>query len=197
MEGCYGKGLDVTGGGTVYNNSGVNLCGMANVVDSLNAIRRMVFEEKSVTLSTLAEAMRADFAGYEDLQNELIRHCPKYGNDQDDADDLMNDWWPPSPSWWTASARPGAASSSWGSTPWRTTPRWACGPAPRRTGRNARVSLANAMSPVQGRDHVGPTAVVNSVLKTDLSVATNGMVLDLKFSPAFLESAAHMDALRT
>ena len=63
-------------------------------------------------------------------------------------------------------------------------------------GRLAEVSLANALSPEQGLDKIGPTAVVNSVLKTDLKVATNGMVLDLKFSPSFLESDRHMDALR-
>lgn len=64
---------------------------MANVVDSLNAIRQVVFEEKKVTLSQLAEALRADFQGYEDLQRELSDHAPKFGNDQDDADDCMND----------------------------------------------------------------------------------------------------------
>jgi len=57
-------------------------------------------------------------------------------------------------------------------------------------------ALANALSPVQGADRVGPTALVNSVLKSDLSIATNNVVLDMKFTPAFLDSGKHVNALK-
>ncbi len=63
-------------------------------------------------------------------------------------------------------------------------------------GKLAAQSLANAISPVQGKDTVGPTAVINSVVKSDLSTATNGMVLDLKFNPKFFEIESHRAALR-
>lgn len=196
MEGCYEKGLDVTGGGTVYNNSGVNLCGMANVVDSLNAIRQVVFEEKKVTLSQLAEALRADFQGYEDLQRELSDHAPKFGNDQDDADDCMNDMVAAFAQMVDGYRNPRGGKFQLGLYSVEDHAKMGLRTGATPDGRNARVALANALSPVQGKDKVGPTAVVNSVLKTDLSVATNGMVLDLKFSPSFLESPRHMDALR-
>lgn len=55
---------------------------------------------------------------------------------------------------------------------------------------------SNSMASVQGKDVSGPTALINSVVKTDLNIATNGMVLDLKFNPSFLQSQAHIDALK-
>jgi len=196
MEQCYEKGLDVTGGGTVYNNSGVNLCGMANAIDSLSAIRKVVFEEKLVSLSQLAEAMRADFAGYEELQNKLVEHCPKFGNDLDTADDMMNDVVADFAQLVDGFHNPRGGKFQLGLYSVEDHSKMGLRTGATPDGRNARVSLANALSPVQGRDKIGPTAVVNSVLKTDLRVATNGMVLDLKFNPSFLESDRHMDALR-
>ena len=64
-------------------------------------------------------------------------------------------------------------------------------------GRKKGISLSNGFGASQGRGRKGPTAVANGVLATDLSIATNGMVLDLKFSPAFLQSPAHQAALRS
>ncbi|SFP88308.1 formate C-acetyltransferase [Oscillibacter sp. PC13] len=196
MDQCYEKGLDVTGGGTVYNNSGVNLCGMANVVDSLSAIRKVVFEEKRVSLSQLAEAMQADYTGHEDLQNELTKHCPKFGNDLDAADDMMNEIVAGFAQLVDEYRNPRGGKFQLGLYSVEDHAKMGLRTGATPDGRNARVSLANALSPVQGRDQVGPTAVVNSVLKTDLRVATNGMVLDLKFNPSFLKSDRHMDALR-
>ena len=196
MEQCYQKGLDVTGGGTVYNNTGVNLCGMANAVDSLTAIRRVVFEKKLVTLSQLAQAMRADYKGYEDLQHELVTHCPKFGNDQDDADAMLGELIAAFAQLVEGYRNPRGGKFQLGLYSVEDHAKMGLNTGATPDGRNARVSLSNAMSPVQGRDTAGPTAVVNSVLKTDLRVATNGMVLDLKFSPSFLESDRHMDALR-
>lgn len=63
-------------------------------------------------------------------------------------------------------------------------------------GRRCGEALASAISPVQGKDVNGPTAAINSLLKTDLTAATNGMVLDLKFSPSFFDKPAHGQALR-
>ena len=63
-------------------------------------------------------------------------------------------------------------------------------------GRLAGTFESNSMASVQGKDISGPTALINSVVKTDLNIATNGMVLDLKFNPQFLESPAHVEALK-
>ena len=196
MEGCMKKGLDVTGGGTIYNNTGVSLCGMANAVDALAAIRQVVFENHLVTLPELAEALRADFAGYEELQSILLNRCPKYGNDDDSVDGFMADLVDTFARVVETYRNPRGGKFQLGLYSVEDHAKLGVGTGASADGRKAATSLANAISPVQGRDTVGPTAVINSVLKTDLSAATNGMVLDLKFNPAFLESPRHTEALR-
>jgi len=196
MEQCYEKGLDVTGGGTVYNNSGVNLCGMANAVDGLAAIRKVVFEDKLVTLSQLAEAMAADFEGYDDLHNVLVNHCPKFGNDLEEVDDMLGDVVDAFAAMVETYRNPRGGKFQLGLYSVEDHAKMGLRTGATPDGRKARVALANALSPVQGLDKIGPTAVVNSVLKTNLAHATNGMVLDLKFNPQFLENERHMDALK-
>ncbi|MBR6351440.1 MAG: hypothetical protein IKR93_03855 [Firmicutes bacterium] len=196
MEKCFQKGLDVTGGGTVYNNSGVNLCGMANLVDGLEAIHKMVFEEKKYTLKQIAAAMAVNYEGFDEMRNDLVNHCDKFGNDKGRVDDMLNDLVAAfaEMSEGYRNMRGGKFNLGLYSVEDHAKMGLRTGATP--DGRLAEVSLANALSPEQGLDKIGPTAVVNSVLKTDLKVATNGMVLDLKFSPSFLESDRHMDALR-
>ena len=196
MEECYEKGLDVTGGGTHYNNTGVNICGMANTVDSLAAIRQVVFEEHLVTLSELAKAVRANFEGYEELQSILVNRCPKFGNDIDSVDNLMSDLVASFAAVVETYRNPRGGKFQLGLYSVEDHAKMGLRTGASPDGRKAATSLANAISPVQGRDTVGPTAVINSLLKTDLAAATNGMVLDLKFNPAFLENPRHTEALR-
>ena len=196
MEGCYEKGLDVTGGGTIYNNTGVSVCGMANTVDALAAIRKVVFEGKICTLSELAEAMRADFAGYEALQSILQNRCPKYGNDDDSVDGMMADLVAAFAAEVETYRNPRGGKFQLGLYSVEDHAKMGLRTGASADGRKAATSLSNAISPVQGRDTVGPTAVINSLLKTDLRAATNGMVLDVKFNPAFLENPRHTEALK-
>lgn len=196
MADCIEHGMDVTGGGTTYNNSGINTAGMANVVDSLAAIRQVVFEEHKLTLSELADILLHDFEGQEELQHYLKTRCPKFGNDDEKADWIMKDL-----TGFYAQVTESFRNPRGG--------RWQLGlytvedhaklgtmTGALPEGRNAGVSLANAIAPVQGADHIGPTAVLNSLVKTDLSVATNNMVLDLKFNPSFMTKPAHVAAMR-
>lgn len=195
MEDCIQKGKDVTAGGAVYNNTGLNLCGLANVVDSLAAIRHLVFDEQRYTLADFKAAMRDNFVGHEALLQD-IEDCPKFGNDIDSVDTIMAEL-------------VAAAGAKVRGTPNPRGGQWQLGlysvedhvkmgihtgalPDGRRSGE----AMASAISPVQGKDIVGPTAAVNSLVKTDLSVATNGMVLDIKFSPSFFDKPKHAAALR-
>lgn len=196
IKGCIENGKDVTAGGAVYNNSGVNLCGLPNVADSLAAIRQLVYEEKRYTLQDFRNAMQADFEGYEDLREAVLHDCPKFGNDDDTVDGIM-------------SALVGAAKSVVGEFKNPRGGRWQMGlysvedhvkmginTGALPDGRRCGEAMASAFSPVQGKDVNGPTAAINSLLKTDLAAATNGMVLDIKFTPSFLDKKGHQQALR-
>ena len=195
MEGCYQAGMDVTGGGTVYNNTGIDACGMANAADSLAAIRQVVFTERRCTLKELAAACAADFRGWEELRRDLLA-CPKYGNDDDQADLLLADLIKMYGAFVDTLENPRGGKFQLGlyTVEDHAYMGQATGALP--DGRRAGVSLANGLSPAQGRDTQGPTAIVNSLLKSDLRTASNGMVLDLKFASAFLDSAAHRQGLK-
>ncbi len=196
MQGCMEKGLDVTGGGTIYNNTGINLCGMATLVDSLMAVQKLVFEEKSCTLAELQEALKADFDGCRPLQAKLSS-TEGYGEDADTADQLMADLIKTFSDFTDSLSNPRGGKFHLGLYTVEDHSKMGVHTGASANGRKAGISLSNGFGASQGRGQNGPTAVVNSVLKTDLSAASNGMVLDLKFTPSFLESSIHQDALRS
>lgn len=196
MDGCIEKGRDVTGGGAKYNHTGINACGMANAVDSLAAIKDVVFDKQILSLPEFAEILQKNFVGYEELQKYVSRKCPKYGNDDDTADLIMRDLLAEYDV--LVRSKKNARGGDWQLGLYSVEDHAKMGV---RTGAlpNGKLqgqALANALSPVQGADRVGPTALVNSVLKSDLSIATNNVVLDMKFTPAFLDSEKHVNALK-
>ena len=195
MEGCYQKGMDVTAGGTIYNNTGINACGMANVADSLAAIRKLVFLDRKYTLQDFANACAANFAGYEQLYHDILYACPKYGNDEDSVDLLLTDLIHKYGDFVATLRNPRGGRFQLGlySVEDHAYMGEKTGALP--DGKFAGISLSNGLSPVQGRDTLGPTAVINSVLKINLNAATNGMVLDVKFTPTFLKSNTHKNAI--
>jgi len=85
-EGCMESGRDVMDGGAIYNPSGVNLFGIANVANSLAAIKKIVFEEKVIFLDQLQDALRSNFERYESLRQMLLNRAPKYGNGDEYVD---------------------------------------------------------------------------------------------------------------
>lgn len=195
MEGCFAKGIDVTGGGTKYNNTALNAGGMANVVDSLAAIKKLVFDDKKLTLLEFAAALREDFAGHEELL-QAINKCPKYGNDCDEVDGYMSDLIAAYSNLADHAQNPRGGKYQMGLYSVEDHSKMGIRTGALPDGKRQGATLSNAISPVQGKDVVGPTAVINSLLKTDLTCAANGMVLDLKFSPAFFDNKRHEDALK-
>jgi len=196
FEGCTRNGKDVTAGGALYNSTGINVGGVANVVDSLIVIKKLVFEEGKYTLSQVADACRNNFQGYEDLYYEAVHHCPKYGNDEDEPDFLYRDLI----SWYGQfvgkQRNPRGGKFQLGMYSVEDHVKMGVWTGALPDGKLAGQSVVNGSAPVQGRDVNGPTAVVNSILKTDLSVAQNGMVLDLKLSPTFFDNPRHIEALK-
>ena len=86
------KGVDVTRGGAKYNLSGIQMIQIANLADSLAAIKELVYDEKMITRHELLEALQADFKGYEIIQTMLLNKVPKYGNDVKWVDELGAKW---------------------------------------------------------------------------------------------------------
>jgi pyruvate formate-lyase/glycerol dehydratase family glycyl radical enzyme len=173
-----------------FENAAVlNPIGMVNVGDSLAAIKKLVFDEGRVSLADLQQALEADWIGYEELQ-DLCLEAPKYGNDDDSVDVIVADlyrFWAETtltfrtpygaPQQPTAisitSHQPGGALT--GATP---------------DGRHAGEILADGtMSPMQGRDTSGPTAVLRSAMKIDQH-PYQATLLNMKFHPTALESEA-------
>ncbi|MBN1662556.1 MAG: hypothetical protein JW943_03035, partial [Deltaproteobacteria bacterium] len=86
VDGCLEKGLDLTRGGAIYNSTGVQLMGFANVVDSLYGVKKAVFEEKRFTMADLTRWLSDDWQDEEDKRAYFLNRIPKYGNDNDEVD---------------------------------------------------------------------------------------------------------------
>lgn len=186
---CMERGVDVTAGGAHYNFSGVQMIQVANLADSLAAIKMLVYEQKRIDRSELLNALRNNFEGCEKLRAMLIHRAPKYGNDVDEVDMLGVKWaryfkdrlsrfqnyrgGPYHTGMYTVSAHV-PMGENLGASP---------------DGRRAGEPLADGgMSPVYGRDINGPTAVLKSVSKLDKTLTSNGGLLNMKFLPSFFES---------
>jgi pyruvate formate-lyase/glycerol dehydratase family glycyl radical enzyme len=196
MEGCLEKGLDVTAGGTIYNHSGANACGMANVADSLAAIEKLVFQDKKLTLMEFAEVLRQNYQNTEWLYREVTGNCPKYGNDGSSPDSYLAELVEMIAKVLDEFTTPRGGRFRLGLYTVEDHAKMGVRTGALPDGKLKGASLSNGLSPVQGKDVNGPTAVINSLLKIDLSAATNGMVLDLKFTPAFFDNERHVTALR-
>jgi formate C-acetyltransferase len=194
IQDCFGRGLDVTAGGAIYNFSGVQGVQIANVADSLAAVERAVFAEKWIAPDELLAALAANWAGHELLRQRLIHKVPKYGNDIDAVDRFARRWGDryselveQYPTWrgggyqagfYTVSAHVPMGANV-GATP---------------DGRRRGEPLADGgLSPAAGRDSRGATAVLRSVSKLRLDLASNGTLLNMKFLPAFFSSKGALD----
>jgi formate C-acetyltransferase len=190
IDNCIEKGQDITYGGAKYNFSGVQGIGIANLSDSLYALYKIVFEEKRISFSELVEALNKNFEGeeYEGLRVRLINKYDKYGNDNDEVDYLGSDilrhfekaiekYENPRGGYFTPGAYTVSAHVPLGE---------AVGATP--DGRKDKEQLADGgLSPMVGRDRLGPTAILKSVSKLDNYLTSNGSLLNVKFSPKTLE----------
>lgn len=191
IDNCMEEGMDVTAGGAKYNLSGIQMIQVANLADSLAAIKQLVYDEKRVSQKEFLDALTANFEGYEILRAMMLNKVPKFGNDVDWVDALGAKWaeyfkerlrtfqnyrkGPYHTGMYTVSAHVPMGENV-GATP---------------DGRYAGEPLADGgMSPVYGRDITGPTAVLKSVSKLDKNLTTNGGLLNMKFLPEFFKNEA-------
>lgn len=188
MEECLINGKDVTNGGTKYNNLSINFAGMANVVNSLIAVKEIVYEMKLIALSEIPEILKNNFKGYEHIEKEILR-LPKYGNNCEETDSLMKELI----GFIIAEVNQQSALQKriFQVGFYTVTLHAEMGKYMVATfdGRKKGAALASSLSPAQGTDVRGPLAVFHSVTKTAMNRMSNGMVLDLRFMPTFFEKA--------
>ncbi|MCQ2405980.1 MAG: hypothetical protein MJ067_02040 [Oscillospiraceae bacterium] len=194
--GCMEKGKDVSAGGARYNSYGGVATGLATVADSLTALKYLVFDKKLVDAKTYLDAILADWVGYEDLQQMIINQVPHYGNGDKYADEqmtyLMDFYYNTSRPYSTARCKVykcgmfGAADHvQQGEMTWATP-----------DGRKAYTPIADACSPVQGRDVTGPTGVFTSSVCFDHSRYMDGLAVNLKIHPTALRGSAGNEKLK-
>jgi len=186
VDGCLESGRDYNAGGAVYHNRYVQMVGIGTITDSLSAIRRAVFEERRLPLAELVATTDRDFAGAETLRLRLANRVPRWGNDDDAADELMRRVF--EAAFEAVDGRPTETGGRFRIQMLPTTSHVYFGSVTGATpdGRRAGRPLSEGISPVQGADRRGPTAVLRSAAKMDHR-RTGGTLLNMKLTPALLE----------
>jgi formate C-acetyltransferase len=164
------------------------------MTDSLAAMKSLVFEEKLLTMTDLIKVLDADFQGFERTRLLLMNRAPKYGNDDDRADSLMREVF--EAFYGEVNGRPNTKGGVYRINLLPTTCHIYFGSVTGATpdGRKAGTPLSEGISPVQGADRHGPTAVLKSAGKMD-HVRTGGTLLNQKFTPHILEGEKGIDTL--
>ena len=183
---CIENGKDYNDGGARYNTSYVQGVGLGTVTDSLTALKHHVYDTKQIGLAEFVKVLNADFSGNESLRQRLLNKTPKYGNDDDYADSVMQAVF--EAYFEAVDSRPNTKGGKYRINLLPTTVHVYFGKMVGATadGRKACEPLSEGVSPVQGADRKGPTAVVKSVSKID-HVRTGGTLLNQKFAPELLE----------
>ena len=195
-EGCMENGKDVSSGGAMYNfGPGVVWSGLATYADSMAAIKKLVFDEKKYTLQELNEGLKADFANNDRMRTDCL-NAPKYGNDDDYADliaaDLINFTEAEHRKYKTLySVLSHGTLSISNNTPFGQMT------GASANGRKAWTPLSDGISPTQGADFKGPTAIIKSISKMSNDSMNIGMVHNFKIMSGLLDTPEGEESLIT
>lgn len=184
VDDCIDKGTDYNNGGARYNTTYIQGVGLGSITDILTSLRYNVFDKQNYSWSEIMNGLRSDFASHEQMQYEMVYQTPRYGNDDDYADeqavtvfdifyDAVNGRSTPRGGTHRINLLPTTSHVYFGSV---------TGATP--DGRRAGVPLSEGISPAQGADSLGPTAVIKSASRID-HLKTGGTLLNQKFSPEF------------
>lgn len=192
IDDCIVTGKDYHDGGARYNTSYIQGVGLGTITDSLTALKFQLFEKEAVSMGDLLAAMEGDFEENEKLRLTLTERTPKYGNDDDYADSVMQEVFE---AYFAAvDGRPNTKGGKYRINLLPTTVHIYFGSVVQATpdGRKAGRPLSEGISPVQGMDRKGPTAVLKSAAKMD-HVRTGGTLLNQKLSPGLLDTEEGLD----
>jgi formate C-acetyltransferase len=191
---CIRKGRDYNAGGARYNNTYIQFVGIGSLTDSLAALKQLVFDDHATGLPDLVKALDANFDGHEPLRQRLLNRTPKYGNDDDYADLLMVQAF--NAIFDAVDGRPNTKGGHYRVEMLPTTSHIYFGSVTGATpdGRRAGLPLSEGISPVQGADRRGPTAVIKSAAKMD-HIKTGGALLNMKLTPSLLAGEDGIESL--
>jgi formate C-acetyltransferase len=183
MQDCLEKGRDLTDKGARYRIYSLFITGLSHCIDSLMAIKKLVYDDKEVTLAEAIRAVKANWEGYESLRQKALNRVPKYGNDHDEVDAILtrflNDFCDHADEW---NRRVDWLQVSAGVATFENYPRFGHNAWASFDGRVAHEAFSSNFSPAVGRDREGPTAVLLSTAKFDLSRLNSGCPVDLLVS---------------
>jgi pyruvate formate-lyase/glycerol dehydratase family glycyl radical enzyme len=194
IDDCIATGKDYHDGGARYNTTYIMGVGLGTLTDAVTAAKYHVFDQRDLSMEALLAALKDDFVGYEQVRQILLNRTPKYGNDDDYADDVMVDLFE---AYFDAiEGRRNTKGGTYHINLLPTTVHIYFGSVIGATpdGRKAWQPLSEGVSPVQGADRHGPTAVIKSVAKMD-HARTGGTLLNQKFTPQLLKDDDGLDKL--
>ena len=194
IDDCIATGRDYHDGGARYNTTYIQGVGLGTMADAMTAIRYHVFEHRTLTMEALLAALGDDFVGHERVRQTLLQRTPKYGNDDEYADAVMAAVFE---AYFEAiDGRPNTKGGRYHINLLPTTVHVYFGSVVGATpdGRRAGQPLSEGVSPVQGADRHGPTAVLKSVARMD-HVRTGGTLLNQKLSPSLLQDEEDLEKL--
>ncbi|MEW5845186.1 MAG: trans-4-hydroxy-L-proline dehydratase [Bacteroidota bacterium] len=194
IDDCIANATDYNAGGARYNTSYVQGVGLGSITDNLTAIRKQVYEERTISIKELMFALSSNFDGYDNLRYRLVYDTPKWGNNDDYADRhavmVFNSFYK------AVNGRPTYRGGVFRINMLPTTSHVYFGSkiGAMPDGRKAFEPLSEGISPVQGADRKGPTGVILSCAKID-HIKTGGTLLNQKFSPSFFNTDESLDKL--
>jgi pyruvate formate-lyase/glycerol dehydratase family glycyl radical enzyme len=195
IEGCLESGKDHVRGGAKYNFSSITAYGFATLVDSMYNIKKLVYDEKVISLERLVEILNSNFKDQEKFQQVLLNKTQKWGNDQEEIDTLASELWILFTSE-VAKHKPlrggryNAGAYSMGIHVME-----GLFTQPSADGRKALEPISNSLSPVNHATRNGVTSVLNSVSKLNYKYATNGIAVNIRMHPQNLESKENQEKL--
>jgi formate C-acetyltransferase len=194
VDDCISKGKDYHDGGARYNTTYIQGVGLGTMTDALTSINYHVFDHQTLSMGELIDCLDVNYEGYETLRLKLLNRTPKYGNDDDLSDQQMQRIF--EIYFKAVDGRQNTKGGEYHINLLPTTVHIYFGSVTGATadGRLAQVPLSEGISPVQGADHKGPTAVIRSAAKMD-HVRTGGTLLNQKFTPQVLKSDEGLDKL--
>lgn len=194
IDDCISKGKDYNAGGARYNTSYIQGVGIGNITDALTAIKYNVFDNKKLTMEELLNAVKKNFEGHEDILHLVKNKTPKYGNDDDYADEIMTEVF--HAYYNEVTGRPNGKGGVHRINMLPTTCHVYFGSVIGATpdGRLANTPLADGISPSKGADKNGPTGVIKSASKMD-HIITGGTLLNQKFTPSVVQGEEGLDNL--